>query len=85
MKNRLNISCKKAAYLISKKQESKLTLGERLQLKIHLFICDVCKLFNIQTNHILHKLMHQQKETHSLSEASKKAIAIKVDEAINNG
>ena len=85
MANSLNISCKKATFLISKKQEGKLALGERLQLTMHLFICDVCKLFNIQTNHILHKLKHQQKDAHSLSQESKKAIAIKVEDAINNG
>ena len=81
MANWFNISCKKATYLISKKQESKLYIGESVQLFIHLFICDVCKLFKVQTNYIL-KNIHQHHENHQLTDAAKQAIANKVNEAI---
>lgn len=84
MANWLIISCKSATYLISKQQEGKLPVGERIQLIIHIFVCDVCKLFKIQTKHILHKIKHQKKESHSLSQEAKNVIAIKVNEAINN-
>ena len=82
MANWFNISCKKATYLISKKQESKLAIGERLQLFIHLFICDVCKLFKIQTAYIL-KNIHQHHHTETLTAAAKEKIAVVVKEEIS--
>jgi hypothetical protein len=37
--------CRKAQRLTIKKQESKLTLSEHLQHRIHLHYCDVCRKF----------------------------------------
>lgn len=50
LKNKIHISCKDATLLTCKKQDSALTLKERIQLKIHLFICTVCALFYKQSN-----------------------------------
>ena len=50
--NFLNISCKKATYLISKKEEDKLSWWEKMQLRGHLTICSLCKKFEIQTGWI---------------------------------
>ncbi len=82
MANWFNISCKKATFLISKKQESKLAIGESLQLFIHLLICDVCKLFKTQTNYLLHNIkIHQQ--TERLNEAAKEKMATVVKDEIS--
>ena len=84
MANWFNISCKKATYLISKKQEQgSLAIGESLQLFIHLFICDVCKLFKIQTTYIL-KNIHQHHHAETLTVAAKEKIAVVVKEEISN-
>lgn len=40
------LSCKKATFLIEKSQVRRLSLLQRLQLKVHLKICDGC--FNYQ-------------------------------------
>jgi hypothetical protein len=82
MKNWFNISCHKATYLISKKQEDcRISMVERLQLSIHLFICDVCKLFRIQTNYII-KNIHQHHQAETLTDDAKEKIACVVKEEI---
>ena len=45
MMNRLMLSCKKASELIEKGLHFKLTLKERIQLKMHTSVCDACKSF----------------------------------------
>lgn len=44
------LSCKEATHLMSEAQERDLSLGERLQLKLHLAICDGCTNFRRQMN-----------------------------------
>ncbi len=45
-------SCKKSTFLITKKEEKKLSVWEDVQLSIHLFFCKWCKRFQKQ-NHLL--------------------------------
>lgn len=50
--NKLNIiwlSCKQATFLISKKEEGKLSMKERIQLRLHLGMCGFCSRFQKQT------------------------------------
>lgn len=42
-------NCQKATFLIEKKQLSPLTTGEKMELKIHLAGCAVCRLFQQQS------------------------------------
>ena len=42
------INCKKATELISKGLDDNLTLAEKIQLNIHLFICEFCEQFKKQ-------------------------------------
>jgi predicted oxidoreductase (fatty acid repression mutant protein) len=78
------ISCKKTTYLISKQQETKNTFKEKVQLFIHLFICNVCSLYKKQSNYILMLLKQKSQEPHHLTQDAKQKIKTKVDEAINN-
>ena len=50
--NLLNISCKKATYLLSKKEENKLSWLDRVKLRGHLTICSLCRKFEQQTSFI---------------------------------
>ena len=84
MANWFNISCAKATYLISKKQESSLGIVERLQLTIHIAICDVCKLFKVQIHYIIKCSQHHSREKHHLSNQAKQTIKAKLNEAIGN-
>lgn len=48
----LMISCKKASFLIAKKEEQKFTFIERINLAIHLAMCKFCKAFEKQSSYI---------------------------------
>ena len=57
----LNITCKKATLLISKKEENKLSWLEKWQLCGHLTICRLCRKFEHQSGFIGRnaKLLHE--------------------------
>lgn len=65
-----SISCKKATYLSSKKEEGKLSWMEKIQLRSHMTICTLCRLFEQQSNIIAHHAKHAECSD-TLSEASK--------------
>ncbi|MFY7900317.1 MAG: hypothetical protein ACOVNY_09040 [Chitinophagaceae bacterium] len=73
MKKFLNITCKQATYLLSKKEEGKLTWLDKWRLSRHLVICYVCELFEIQTNFIT-KHAHDYVADASMPESSKQQI-----------
>jgi len=68
-----NISCKKATYLVSKKEEGKLNLIERIQLRSHMAICSLCRLFEEQSKLIAKHAKHMHNEP-TLSEDQKKKM-----------
>jgi hypothetical protein len=54
----LMISCKKATYLLSKKEENRLSWREKLQLRGHLTICSFCRKFEEQTGWMILNTKH---------------------------
>ncbi len=42
-------NCRKATLLIEKQQLGRLTIGERIELRIHLAGCSVCRVFQQQS------------------------------------
>lgn len=46
------IGCRKATFLLSKKEEGKISLWERFHLAWHLFTCDLCTAFAKQSAYI---------------------------------
>jgi hypothetical protein len=42
------VTCKEATQLVSKMQDQRLSLGERLKLRLHLLICVACARFERQ-------------------------------------
>jgi predicted anti-sigma-YlaC factor YlaD len=73
----LMIPCKKATYLLSKKEEGKLSFLEKIQLKAHLSICSFCRLFEQQTIFIGKnaKHIHNYNESVLPEQAKEKIIA----------
>jgi len=69
------LSCKKATELIEKKLLTKLSFGEKVQLKMHESLCDACTAYEKQS-----KLMDQllSKHIHSDGDSNKS------DEVIEN-
>lgn len=58
----LMISCNKATFLMSKKEEGKLSVIERINLSIHTSMCSLCKRFEKQTSQIGKECRHVQAE-----------------------
>lgn len=69
----IGITCKKAVDYISKKEEGKLSLWQRIQLARHLAICSLCKRFAYQ-NKMIAGMFSNRDHTNHLSEEDKKKI-----------
>jgi len=57
-------NCKKATFLIEKKQIGSISMREKMELKIHLAGCSVCRIFEQQSiviNKLVHDLFHEPK------------------------
>ena len=55
----VHITCKEATFLIVKNEDAAISLIQRLRLRFHLTICNLCKRFQLQNkliNHEIHKL-----------------------------
>ena len=77
------LSCLKATELIEKKLLFKLSLSEKIRLKMHKMMCDACTLYEKQTN-ILDKAIGRQptKEESSLDLGNfKKDLIKKIEES----
>lgn len=60
---------------MSKKEEGKLTLKEKVQLRMHLGICDFCTRFQKQVNFFTKNAANAQEHTHGrMSNEKKQAI-----------
>ena len=71
----LHITCKEAVDYISKKEEKKLNVLQKVKLKYHLAICSLCKIFSIQ-NEIITKALSgsDSQEDYFLTEEKKEEI-----------
>ena len=56
MNVKLLITCKEATNFISQREEKKLSFMEKIQLLIHLIICEFCKLFYKQNQIIINRV-----------------------------
>lgn len=80
-------NCKQATFLIEKKQLATLTIREKLELKIHLAGCSVCRTFQKQSiliNQMVKDLFHssQPKEI-KLDESFKNELQGRIEEQLN--
>ncbi len=84
--NSIFYNCKQATFLIEKQQNKNLTLRERLFLFIHLFGCDVCKIYKKQSiaiSKMVQKLLREASaKPPVLDEEFKRSLQLKIDEAI---
>lgn len=75
----LNITCKKATYLLSKKEEKKLSFLQKIQLRGHLMMCILCRRFEIQTGLIARLARHAHTQTTLSAEAKEKMQSVLKD------
>jgi len=60
---------------MSKKEEGKLTFKEKIQLKLHLSICDFCTRFQKQVRLFTNNASHSQEHIHiKMSDGRKETI-----------
>lgn len=77
------LSCKQASKLLSQSLDRKLSWKERLALRFHLLLCDMCTRFAKQLQ-VMQKAMQdwvsasEQDESIQLSQAAKVRIAEKI-------
>jgi len=80
-------NCRKATHLIEKKLIDHLTFREKLELKIHLAGCSVCRVFEQQSaliNRMVRELFHPPKITElKLDEKYKKQMQERIEEKLN--
>ena len=76
-------NCHKATLLIEKKQIARLTLREKMELRLHLSGCSVCKLFQQQSmlinRHVKSFLRSSVKQDRVLDEFYKKDLQQQID------
>ncbi len=75
----MNISCKEATFLLSKKEEKKLGFLNRLKLQAHLAICSVCRLFALQTEFMAKQAPHIHADL-TLSQETKDKMQVALTE-----
>ena len=80
-------NCRKATFLIEKKQIDRLTLREKLELKIHLAGCSVCRTFQQQSiviNKMVRDLLHSaQNREITLDKEFKDELQNRIEEELS--
>ncbi|MDB5147239.1 MAG: hypothetical protein JWQ57_1259 [Mucilaginibacter sp.] len=80
-------NCKKATYLIEKQDIGEITLREKLELKIHLAGCHVCRVFQQQSiaiNRMVKNIFHQRDaENIRLDDEFKNELQHLIDEQLD--
>ena len=79
-------NCKHATLLIEKKLISRLTLREKIFLRIHLFGCGACRLYQKQTgkiNEMVRQLFHSSAHDAKLDDNFKKDLQDRIEEELN--
>lgn len=75
------IRCKQAVDFVSKREESKLSGVQHVQLQFHLLICKWCRRFAQQNNYIVQAMdQYKEKETAVLTEGEKDVMVRRMQE-----
>lgn len=85
---RIAYNCRKATFLIEKKQEVKLTVREKLELKLHLAGCSICRVYEKQSvliDLMMKKLFKQERIAIRLDDSYKLDLQKRInDQMIGN-
>jgi hypothetical protein len=80
-------NCKKATFLIDKKLLGKLSFREVIELRIHLYGCSFCRLYNKQSrviNDMVQQLFRSSiKPEIRLDDDFKRELQIRIEEELN--
>ena len=70
----IGITCKQAVDYISKKEEGKISLWQRIQLARHLAVCSLCRRFASQDK-VIAEMFRRDDQISRLTEDDKKKIS----------
>jgi len=83
---KISYNCKQATFLIEKKQITKLTFREKIELRIHLAGCSFCRIFERQSiliNRLAHQLFsNSQDAERKLDENVKKELQNRIEKEL---
>jgi len=84
---KIQYNCRKATFLIEKKQSEPISLREKLELKIHLAGCSVCRIFE-QQSILINKMVkdlfeHEEVHDLKLDEGFKKDLQEMINEKMD--
>lgn len=84
MLRNIRYNCKEATFLIERKLVDKLTLREKAHLRIHLYGCSICKVFDKQSK-LINKMVKQllTNNDRALDDAFKNDLQNRIDKEIN--
>lgn len=80
---RIAYNCRKATFLIEKKQELELTTRENMELKLHLAGCYICRIYEQQSiliNSLMTSLFKGSQHDIKLDDTFKKDLQKRIDE-----
>lgn len=84
---RIQYNCKQATFLIEKKHIQGLNMKERVELRIHLTTCSICRIYQRQSK-VINLMVHQlfqstQKTDVHLDDDYKKELQERIEEELN--
>lgn len=80
-------NCRKATLLIEKKQSIKLTIREKMELKLHLAGCSICRTYEQQSaliNVMMHKLFKSASRDIKLDPAFKEKMQKTIEQKLHD-
>ncbi|MBB5438104.1 hypothetical protein HDC92_001779 [Pedobacter sp. AK017] len=84
---KIQYNCRKATYLIEKQEIGHITVREKLELKIHLMTCSICKTFQQQSvviNNMVRNLFYLDGQTNmKLDENFKKELQKRINKLLD--
>ncbi len=81
----IQYNCKKATYLIEKRMLDKITFREKIELRIHLAGCSVCRLFDQQSqiiNKLTRQLFHDRSKNITLDDEYKNQLHQQIEKEL---
>lgn len=80
-------NCKQATYLIEKKSIKRLSFREAIELRIHLFGCSFCRIFDKQS-HVINNMVKElfknaMQPNPRLDDTFKKELQDRIEEELN--
>ncbi|MEZ0232950.1 MAG: zf-HC2 domain-containing protein [Methylophilaceae bacterium] len=82
------LSCKQASQLISQSLDRRLNMRERINLRMHLMICDVCRRFTRQLHEIRARIKAgirqiEHDEDLRLAPQAKERISVAIEKGVH--